>query len=286
MLNRQNFANKLANPGRFAFAPVGADDNQQTSVLQSIIRWGINTVGVLPMGWDVKIVESQGTGWQVFGKEIEVADNESMITLAGQVVTVTGGSGFANADIHKTIRADLIRETADALAHTINTQVIPPWEIQRYGQGALAQTARLSWDTDPPKDRKTEAEALKAVAEAITALKDAVTPKLPPAPPMPPGIPGKKPPLPGQEGDEADTQDTQADGQAPAFGGAPGAAAAPPPAPEPEKPEFEIDTEELLNRFGVPLKKSQDSDAAPEGDTESSDEETVTAAPEAKPTSA
>ena len=251
ILNRQNFSNKLANPGRFAVSPQGAGEEQQQSFLQSIIKWGINTVGVLPTGWDVKIVESTGTGWQVFGKDIETADLESMITLAGQVVTVTGGSGFANADIHKTIRADLIRETADALAYTINTQVIPPWEITRYGVSALAETAKLSWDTDPPKDRLTEAQALEGLGKAIVQVQAALKPPAPDAVPQQPAAPGEEP----QQ-----------------------LAAAPVPA-APAGPQ--LDVEELCRRHGVPLVHAPDEPADDRTETE-----TATAPPEPKPAAA
>lgn len=250
LLNRQNFSNKLANPARVAQAPNGATEEQEQGLLQALIRWGVNTVIQLPVGWEAKILESTGGGWQVFGKDIETADNESMITLAGQVVTVTGGSGFANADIHKTIRADLIRETADALAHTLNTQGIPQWMIS---QGKidvlLSDPPRVSWDTDPPKDRLTEAQAYKAAAKAITALNEALEPKAEPAPMPPPGFGGP---------DEGDTMP------------------APPPPEEPKQSGLSLDIEEMCRKFGIPVTESDDSEP-------DSDSETATAPPETKP---
>ena len=93
-----------------------------------------------------------------------------MIALCGQIVTVTGGSGFANADIHRTIRADLIKQSADALAHCVNTQVLPPWAFELFGESIIEDLPRVEWDVKPPEDRKVEAEALKTAADATAAL--------------------------------------------------------------------------------------------------------------------
>jgi len=126
---------------------------------------------VIPPGYDVKLVESNGRGADVFGEDIATADQEIMITLAGQVVTTTGGVGFANTDMFRMIKSDLIEATGDGLAHTINTQGLPPWIVQRWGIDALTSRATVEWDTSQPKDLTAEATALVQVATAINELR-------------------------------------------------------------------------------------------------------------------
>jgi phage gp29-like protein len=100
-----------------------------------------------------------------------------IIAVAGQTVTVDGGAGFSNSDIHRTIRADLIKETADSLAFTLNTQGIPVYVAIRWGEDAiLNMPCVVEWDVTPPKDRNSEATSMVTSATAITQLHEALAP--------------------------------------------------------------------------------------------------------------
>jgi len=167
---RDNWESKLAHPARVAIAPAGATEEQRQSWFRRVMAWGVNTVfGLLP-GWDVKLLESNGHGFESFNLTIKDQNNEFVIAVAGQTVTTDGGTGFANADVHKSIRADLITADGLALAHTINTQGLPQWVITHFGEDALSEAATVEWDTTPPKDRNAEANALVTVANAIDRL--------------------------------------------------------------------------------------------------------------------
>lgn len=171
--HRENYSSKLANPARVAVSPQGATEPQRQGFLRRVMAWGVNTAFDLPPGWDIKLIESNGTGYQVFSETIESCDKEFMIALAGQVVTITGGAGFANADIHATIRSDLIQDDGDGLATTLNTQAMPHIVSRMFGGGARCS---VRWDTKPPGNLNAEAQAIIAAANAITQANGALAP--------------------------------------------------------------------------------------------------------------
>jgi len=174
LLHRSNYSAKLANPARTVTAPVGASENQRLGMLRRLIEWGINTVVELPVGWQVGIVESNGRGYDVFQAEIDTSDREITIDIAGQVVTVDGGTGFVNADIHRSIRADIIQDVGSGLGYTLNTQGIPPYVAARWGAYAIETAAIVEWDVRRPKDQKDEAQAMLSFAQSLTQLEEAL----------------------------------------------------------------------------------------------------------------
>ncbi len=174
--HKDNWEGKLANPARVAVSPQGASEAHKQSWFRKVMAWGVNSVfGVTP-GYDVKLLESNGRGWDSFNKTIADQNNEMIIQVAGQTVTTDGGAGFQNSDIHKSIRSDLIAKTASDLSHTINTQGLPDFIVRRWGLGALANPIVVEWDVTPPKDRSAEATSLVQAANAIKQLSEALAP--------------------------------------------------------------------------------------------------------------
>lgn len=174
---KDNWEAKLAHPARVATIPLGATDVQGQKWFQSVLAWGINTVfGLLP-GYDVKLLESNGRGADSFRETIKEQNYEFQLALAGQTVTTDGGAGFSNADVHKSIRADLIKATADGLSGTINTQVLPPWVVTVFDEDAVLSGGVVQeWDVSSPHDRNGEASAMVTTASAITTLTEALAP--------------------------------------------------------------------------------------------------------------
>jgi hypothetical protein len=175
-LYRANYAAKLANPARILQAPIGATEPQRIGMFKKLLAWGVNSVFELPVGWEAKLLESNGRGWDVFRAQIEQSDLEFMITLAGQIVTTTGGKGFDGAEEAKSIRQDLIQSDGDDLAYTLNTQTVPTFIVGRYTEDALQRGSAMRWDTGTPTDKEKETRILGQAADALSKLNAALVP--------------------------------------------------------------------------------------------------------------
>jgi hypothetical protein len=163
------YAAKHAHPARVARTAAGATNQERLGFLEQLIAWGINTVIEMPPTWELDLIESNGVGYEVYKQLTERRNEEIALILAGSKVLVDGGSAFSNDKVYESIRADLVQEDADGLGHTLNTQGIPPWVNETYGADALEEAPLVEYDVTPPTDLKSESEAQKASAEAISA---------------------------------------------------------------------------------------------------------------------
>lgn len=167
---RQNYIAKLANPARVAEVPIGATEPQKQGFLQNIIAWGLNTVFELPVGWTVKLLESNGRGFEVMQADIDTCNKEYATSLCGNTVMMDGGVGFQNADIFRMMSENLIRQTAESLCHVINTQGLPYFIANRWGDGALENAIAIEYDTSPPQDKKVQADTFVSLGTGLKAL--------------------------------------------------------------------------------------------------------------------
>lgn len=173
MLHRSNYSSKLANPARAAVAPPGATEPQRIGMLARLMAWGLNTVFELPVGWDVKLIESNGRGFQVFQDEIKTSDEEAEITVAGQTVTTDGGAGFSNADVHEIVRQDIIDSVAKAWAHVLNTQGLT---VYSWIKRSRADLVTVEYVTEKPKDREAQGRTMQITANGVGQLTAALGP--------------------------------------------------------------------------------------------------------------
>jgi len=134
----------------------------------------VNSIFSAPEGWDVKLLESNGEGWKGFDTTIKQANEDFMIGIAGQLVSVTGGTGFSSEDLYSSVRFDLIQETAIPMAHAISTQVLP-WYTQLNFPDLLDRSPGFKFDVKRPTDLNPEAAIYTALGAGLAALQEAAS---------------------------------------------------------------------------------------------------------------
>lgn len=175
-LMAQAYEKCLANPARVATAPQGSTELDRERWFEAVAAWGVDTIFLGLPGYEIKLLESQGTGWQSFQKSIQRCNEELLMAANGQTVTATGGTGFINGDLFKNVAQSLIKQGADLLAYTVNTQCIPQWVAAKYGVEAIDYGPCVDYDSKPPTDLSSSARAITDFATALSALTSALAP--------------------------------------------------------------------------------------------------------------
>jgi hypothetical protein len=171
---RQSYLMKHSHPARVAIAPLGANEEERKGLIQGVIRWALNAAFMLPIGWDLKLIESNGRGIEVYQKEIDTYNSEIATAYCGSAVMLQGTAGFSNMDVFRVVQKDLIKGTAEGWDHTVNTQIFPPFIGRRWGVGELENATTIETDIAEPKDKKAEADTMKSLGEAISGLVAAI----------------------------------------------------------------------------------------------------------------
>lgn len=171
---RQAYIFRHSQPARVATATAGATEEERRGALAKLIRWALNAAFVMPPGWDVKLVESNGQGVKVYNEEIANANTDIATAYCGSAVMLQGTAGFSNLDVFRVVQKDLIETTADGWDHTVNTQILPAFVGRRWGVDALVDATTIETDSSAPKDRQAEAQVMVTLASAITTLTEAI----------------------------------------------------------------------------------------------------------------
>jgi hypothetical protein len=171
---RQSYEMKHSHPARVASSPLGGTEVQRKDMLSSVIRWALNAAFVLPVGWELKLIESNGQGIKIYEDSIKTYNEEMATALCGSSVMLQGTAGFSNMDVFRVVQSDLIKTTSSAWDHTVNTQILPSFIANRWGVEALDNAVTVETDVTAPKDRKVEADTLVSLGNAIKSIVEAI----------------------------------------------------------------------------------------------------------------
>ena len=172
------WSENYGSPMRKAKTPAAGDEKAKQQFLRDVASVGRDTVIRLPTSadpmqqYDVELLEATSTGAVSFESLISLASTNVAIALLGQnLTTEVKGGAYAAAQVHESIRAEILQGDAKTLAQCIREQALKPWAAFNFGDPELAPT--LCWNTDPPEDQKAKGDGLKAIGDGIASLRTA-----------------------------------------------------------------------------------------------------------------
>ena len=174
MFARQSYVMKHAHPARVATSALGATEDDREGVIRKLIAWALNGAFVLPLGWDLKLIEAKGEGIKVYDDEITTYNEEMASALCGSSVMLKGTVGFGNIDPFQMVAMDLMRTTAGGWDHTVNTQILPALIGTLFGEDALSNATTVKTEVKKPADRKVEADTMTSLGNALKILVESV----------------------------------------------------------------------------------------------------------------
>lgn len=165
------YSEQHGKPIKVGHAPETASKDARKLLAADLNDLGSDTAIALPPGYDMKLVEATANTWLNFKAQIDLADSGMAIAVAGQNLTSkVQGASLAAANVHNSIRLDLINADGESLATTMHDQQWTWWTEFNFGERKL--TPWPKWDTTPPTDLKELAGTLNTTGDALKKLQE------------------------------------------------------------------------------------------------------------------
>jgi len=217
-------AEDRANQGEMVGSPVlvgkskqGGTERNRQRFLAELRLLARNGRIVLPEGWDLEMLESDGKMSEIFESSIEWGNAAITISIASQTTTTEGSPGFDSGKPQEQILASVTRYYAKAFAQCLHENSTRPWAAINTGDADNAPCGY--WVTDRANSQAAQATIHETMGRAISELDSSLAPhgimvdaktiadnfgiatiKRPTAMPLPPG-PRRTPPTePGRPG--------------------------------------------------------------------------------------
>jgi hypothetical protein len=152
--------------------PPGPDTEDKARFGASLRNLGAEPTIICPQGeggspgFDVKVEETRGEGWQIFGDREKSLNTNIAVRVLGQNLTteVSGTGSLAAGKVHEMVRGDIKR--ADSRFYTkVRDQLLTWWAYRNGGDPDLAPYPRAQ--IHAPADPLDDAKELLIVVTAI-----------------------------------------------------------------------------------------------------------------------
>jgi hypothetical protein len=172
LIDRSRHLEVLGSPIRVGIAAEGATEAGRRAWQRTLANLSRDSALVLPDGYDLKLVEASGTGWELYARQVEWADHAIAVTIAGQVVTTEGSAGFSDGKEQGSIARSLVRFTSQTLSSCLRDQSLRAWANANHG-GAVPP--RPHWDAESSAERLERARSMISLGEAVGRMDAALS---------------------------------------------------------------------------------------------------------------
>lgn len=130
------FLEVMGIPARLARYPAHYTDRDRATLLRELRRLGADAAAVIPSDAQIELLEQRGSrgGPSDIVAALEYWDRQISKAVLGQTMTTDDGSSRAQADVHYSVRVDIVQHDNAACAATINRDLIRPFVELNWGR--------------------------------------------------------------------------------------------------------------------------------------------------------
>lgn len=166
------------NPTRVGYVPMVGDPTERQAFENSLSKMGANTAMIVPrgvdendgLGYDYKLVEAKGDGWQVHPAQIDRCDMAIVLALLMvNLTTQVEGGSYGAAKVQMDVRSEGAQLDNQSWKRTIYNQIARPFAYLNFGDANLAPWTW--WDVVGRSEYSENAKQLQAVGTGIEVLR-------------------------------------------------------------------------------------------------------------------
>lgn len=145
------------------------DEAMRSSLKNELATIGANGVGVTTKESEITFPTAAANSQNAnFLEWITKLDEYYALTILGQLASSNVATGMSNGQIQENVRGDLKAADANAIAETINNQIMLPLEFYRYGTHQL----QFTMDAKPSVNMTEKMNILKGLKESGYEIED------------------------------------------------------------------------------------------------------------------
>ena len=154
------FLDKFSSPSLVGKYPEGATDEQQLSLLNTVQQIRNDSAMILPENMEVALLEASRSGKPEYVSMYDKMNAAISNVVVGQTMTVDDGSSRSQAEVHLTVRDEMVMADAHLLDDSFTRSVVR-WLIEwNYPDAALPKVKRLFPNSGATKEQSERDEKL------------------------------------------------------------------------------------------------------------------------------